>query len=53
MGTLDASNLMTPGGKMPGGRMRWMGWETATTWAMARSIFTLGWKKMRMTQTPL
>ncbi len=53
MGTLDASKDTTFGGKVPGGRGRRMVCDKAVICAIASSTFTVGWKNMRITETPL
>ena len=44
MGTDDASNLSTLGGKVPGGKMRSSVCEMAVTWESATATLALGWK---------
>src|SRR5216683_3040212 len=43
---------MMNGGCVPGGIRRKIVCETAVTWAIAESMRTFGWKKMRITETP-
>ena len=44
MGTLEALYWMMRGGWVPGGIERIAVWAIAVTWAVAASIFALGWK---------
>ena len=44
IGTLEALYWITSGGCVPGGIERMEVWQMAATWAIAVSIFALGWK---------
>ena len=43
---------MISGGRVPGGIWRMAVWETEVTWAVARRISTLGWKKILTMPSP-
>ena len=53
MGTLEASNDTISGEMCPEGAARKMVCASAVICAIAISIFTFGWKYIRMTATPL